>query len=147
MTWPQALVAIAGSVVAGLAILREWPAMRGPVPRIRRQLDLLDALPDDSAVRTILREAIDQDVHEMLTAQRELRRDPGGMALGAVILVGGVWAVVEAASGGAAWQWAVGAVFVLLGTVGFASDATAARRDERGRRLTARSGRETSSEN
>jgi hypothetical protein len=104
---------------------------------VLEDLEILDRLPTDSPVRGELASHIDASIRRLITGEDELRRDPGGVVLGIILLAFGAIGVWLGWRNRAdVWGWPVLVValcFATLGAYGAARDSTKMRRDERGR--------------
>lgn len=104
---------------------------------IQQDLDLYERLPEDSSARQVLLEHIERSVAQLTTDDTTKRRDPFGMTLAGLFLLGGgllIYVGWNARSWAWVW-WISGVVCLLLGAGGMAQDGIKAGRDERGRRV------------
>lgn len=126
-----AAAAVLGSLVPGRSVGGRRREL------ILRDLDLFERLPEDSPARQVLLEHIERSVGQLTVAETTERRDPSGMTLAALFLLGGVLLVYVGWNAQSwKWPWWVAGVFCLtLGGVGMAQDATRAERNDRGRRV------------
>lgn len=135
------LAPIAGIATAAAAVLGRLLPGRSVGGRRRelilRDLDLFDRLPESSSVRQVLLEHIERSVTQLTLDETTMRRDPSGMTLAGMFLVGGsLLAYVGWNARSWAWiWWAVGVLCLALGAFGMAQDASRAERDEKGRRI------------
>ncbi|WCO67053.1 hypothetical protein PO878_21415 [Iamia majanohamensis] len=104
---------------------------------ILRDLDLFDRLPESSSARKVLLDHIERSVIQLTLDETTKRRNPSGMTLAAMFLIGGGLLVyVGWNARGWEWTWWISGVFCLaLGAFGLVQDATRAERDEKGRRI------------
>jgi hypothetical protein len=133
MNWDTASkVAVAALTVLGvlLQLVRRPDGRHG---QVKRNLELLALLPDDSSSRSRLLRHIDESVERLISNDDELRRDPTGIGIAVVFLVAACALVVVAIRSGDWWWWLIVAFLVLFGIVGLGQDATRRKRDAKGR--------------
>lgn len=102
---------------------------------ILRDIELYERLPNDSPARQVLLQHIERSVTKLTVDEEVQRRNPFGMTLAALFLVGGLL-LANVGRNAQSWQWTwwVAAVVCLVfGAVGMAQDAASVERDERGR--------------
>lgn len=135
------LAPVAGIATATAAMLGRLLPGRSVGGRRRelvlRDLDLYERLPEDSPARQVLLRHIEQSVVQLTVDETTKRRDPSGMTLAALFLLGGALLMYVGWSA-RSWDWVwwiTGGFCVLIGAVGMAQDGTKAERDERGRRV------------
>lgn len=137
---PETLAGILTSAfavaAAALTVVREWTARRDQAAEIRRLQEILAALPDSSPTRADLQRHIDDAVLRLVHRDEVRRRDPAGIATGAVfVLVAGACAWY--AVGGRWGLWLVAGLSLLLGLVLLVESVPRVPRDDKGRRLEA----------
>src|SRR3954447_11492863 len=81
--WIPAIVAVLGLLGIVLQQWRQRPVLRD---QVKSDLEIWSALPEDSSVRTDLLNDIDSRVRRLLKDENELKRDPSGMTLGALMV-------------------------------------------------------------
>jgi hypothetical protein len=109
--------------------------------RLRRDLELLEAMPDDLEVKAEYKQHISKAFESLIKDEDERSRDPRGVVLGIVLMIVGAWLVWTAFDLGGWWHvlTVFGMLLFSVAAFGTAQDATKQRRDERGR-VIARSG-------
>lgn len=128
-----AIVTATLAVAAGaLTVAREWAARGGQRAGIKQLVDILNALPPDSAGRRDLEAHIDAAIRSLVIRESYLRRDPSGIVLAVLLLAGAIGMTVLAVRGSWLW-WFSAAGMALFGIVGLTISAPMALRDERGR--------------
>lgn len=133
-----AVVAVCG--VVGLVI--QARRSRHEMDDVKRDLEVLALLPDDSEQRAPLQASIEEALARYVADQRDKTRDPSGTAL-AVLLAGAAsflwW---QSASNGGYWWWSavVAVPCSVFGVVGFFESFLRARRDSKGIRIRASKG-------
>jgi hypothetical protein len=118
MNWDTiSKVAIAVLPVLGivLQLIRRPDGRRG---QVKRDLELLGLLPDDSSSRSKLLQHIDQSVERLIVDEDELRRDPTGIGLAVFFLISTSVLVVFAIRSGDWWLWPIVAFLGLFGVIG-----------------------------
>jgi hypothetical protein len=136
MTW-EIVGQVAVAVLAAAAgAARLWQSRPGPRESVLKDLELLKELPEASTARQQLGEHIDQTILKSIQHETELRRDPTGIVLGVLFMVGGLISVYFGFQAGGLARlglWVLAGVLLLLGGVGFAQDVVPRKRDARGR--------------
>ncbi|MGC9410283.1 hypothetical protein [Streptomyces sp. DZ1-3] len=131
-----AVVAICG--LAGL-YMQNRRTTHHAAEEIKRELDIFEALPDDSPLRKPLQERIEDSLGRYMAGKKEGRRDWFGVSLAIFLLAAAGTAItLTVRSGG--WWWAslvLALPFALFGTVGFVESITKAERDPAGHRIRA----------
>jgi hypothetical protein len=99
---------------------------------IKRDLELLASLPEDSAARSSLLRHVDRSIEGLISYDEDMRRSGFGIVLALIFLTSGSALTILAIDGGGWWWWPVIAFLVIFGLVGLAQDAPRRRRDEQG---------------
>jgi hypothetical protein len=126
-----------GLVVATLTVLgallqtaRLWPAGRRR-NEIKADLDLYTLLPDKSPAKRTLLTHIERAIQDVVHAEESKRRDPLGIGIAVVFLLGALLLFILLRDQW--WTWLAISFLVLFGVVGLAQDAVPRERDARGR--------------
>ncbi|WP_395154302.1 hypothetical protein [Ilumatobacter sp.] len=129
------IVAAGATVIGGLlALTREITARRSRRSTILQEIEILNALPENSASRAVLQEHIDRSIENLITLEETSRRGWTGIVLALIFTVGGT-AAAYGAVGGRWWLWPFAAFLLTFGLVGVSIDWPKVPRDDRGRRL------------
>lgn len=129
----QAMVAI---LTIGAAFVQFRRSTSYPRENLRHDLEILAKLPRDSEARAKLAGHIEDAVIRSLDVEDDKRRDPTGIALGVIFIVGGSAAAYYGFQTETFWRlalWVLAALLLLLGIPGFVQDVTKRKRDAAGR--------------
>lgn len=89
--WDKIIVAIAGLMVVSLQFVREWAGREGRSARIKRDLEILALLPEESEAYTRLQGHIETSIARMLSERTQKRRSLNDAVQGLVLLGLGIW--------------------------------------------------------
>lgn len=130
-----AIVTAIGTVAIGaLGVwIRYQEAPDRRAHRIRRDLEILDALPGDSEAKDELRAHVEQSVSTMLE-ERKRSRNLSGAFFGLFTVAYGLYLYALGTSQGGWWRmlWALALLFVLAGSLGLIDGLKRGERDSEG---------------
>lgn len=133
MDWGAVVVAGITAVAAVAKVVLDRNHIGGTRARIRRDLDLLERMPEGEA-KNALSDFVDRRVLALVTDEQTKTRDLNGVVLAILFLASAAWMAAQALSSDGSSVWWVGAVpLALFGVVGLSQDAVPRERDERGR--------------
>ena len=133
MDWGPVVVAGITGIAAVAKVVLDRSHVGGTRSRIRRDLDLLERMPDGDA-KIALGDFIDRRVLALVEDEQTKSRDASGIVLAVLFLALAAWMSAQALSSDGFSTWWVFAVPLgLLGFVGLSQDAIPRERDERGR--------------
>ncbi|MGA4801238.1 hypothetical protein [Streptomyces lavendulocolor] len=103
--------------------------------RLKRDLELLEAMPDDLAVKAEYKQHISKAFELLIRDEDERSRDPRGVVLGIILMIVSAWLLWTAFDLGGWWHvlTAFGGLLFIVAAFGTAQDVTKHHRDERGR--------------
>ncbi|MFI9642902.1 hypothetical protein ACIG87_23065 [Micromonospora sp. NPDC051925] len=131
----QILVAV---LTVGAAYLQIQRQRTTPRQSVMHDLDILDRLPKESKARGQLAEYIDRAILKSIEHETELRRDPSGLVIAAIILVGSVAAFYYGWSASLMVKillWTFAAFLLALGGAGLAQTLPKRKRDAKGNQV------------
>lgn len=130
---PAVVTGLSASITAVLGKLAGRSTSGRPHEAITRNIELHDRLPEKSTAKEVLLQHIDESVIRLTRDEATKRRDPSGIVLATLFIIGGIGlAYVAFQSRSWGWVWGIGAVLcVLLGATGMSQAVTKAERDGR----------------
>ncbi|MFE1796895.1 hypothetical protein ACFW9L_12085 [Streptomyces sp. NPDC059517] len=130
-----AVVAVCG--VVGLII--QARRSRHVMDDVKRDLEVLALLPEESEQRADLQTLIEGAVERYIADQRDMTRDLSGVAFAVFLAAASAFLWWLPVTNGGYWWWSavVAAPFSLLGVVGFFESIVPARRDSKGNKIKA----------
>ncbi|MET8996965.1 hypothetical protein [Amycolatopsis sp. NPDC004169] len=133
-TWSKVLIAALGAVAAGLKIWEMYRARPARLSELKSLMDIANLLPDDSEARSTVTSHVETRLASFVSDEQTKRREPTGIGLGLLFIVGGCWLVYTAVTA-SPWWWFLAAPVLILGVSGFTRDVSRRERDARGRPL------------
>ena len=132
MDWEKIVVPVAGVLALALQLLREGVGRGGRRAKVKRDLEILNLLPDSSKARSELQTHVDNVIRGMIRDETEKRRDAYAAILGIMFLGLAYWAAGLGAKFWSPWL-ALASTLALLGVVALYQGLVPHKRDERGR--------------
>ncbi|MEU8570008.1 hypothetical protein AB0C51_16940 [Streptomyces pathocidini] len=134
---PLAAAVVAASGLAGLFVQARRPNVHA-AEEIKRELDILASLPEDSRLRAPLQNRVEDSLRRYMAGAVESRtRNWAGITTNVILCIGAAFFVWMAVANGA-WWWAgliIAVPFGAIGLISFPDAFIKAERDVRGRRI------------
>ncbi|MFD5846855.1 hypothetical protein [Streptomyces chartreusis] len=133
---PYAAAVVAASGIAGLYLQARRTTLHA-AEEIKRELDILDLLPENSKMRKPLQERIEGSLERYIAKQKEHTRDWSGVAVAVILDLSAAFFAAMALNNGG-WWWlslVVALPFGVFGIVGFLESIANTKRDANGIRL------------
>lgn len=128
------LAGAAGAVgAAGAAASKLGELLSGRRQHLKLDLEILDALPESSAVRSELLQYIEAEIRVLIVERTTKRRDWGEVSLGVAFIALAILIASAVSDGWTYLLWLPVGFCGLMGAVGIWQGAVPRLRDERGR--------------